>query len=153
MQYSAALGPVRLVALDSTRPGEDRGELDADRLAWLDAELAAAPDTPTLLAMHHPPLTTGIPAMDEIGLPASDRRALSGVLGLHPQVRRIVAGHMHRTIAADLGGRAILAAPSTYVQARLDFRTQAVDLTAEPAGFAIHALLDGELVSHVQPVG
>lgn len=153
VQYSAELGAFRLVALDSTRPGEDRGELDADRLAWLDAELAAAPDTPTLLAMHHPPLTTGIPAMDEIGLPATDRRALGDVLAHHPQVGRIVGGHMHRTIAADLGGRAVLAAPSTYVQARLDFRTRSVELTAEPAGFAVHALVDGGLVSHVQPVG
>jgi 3',5'-cyclic AMP phosphodiesterase CpdA len=56
VQYSADLGPLRLVVLDTTRPGEDAGELDAERLGWLDRELAAAPDLPTLLAMHHPPL-------------------------------------------------------------------------------------------------
>jgi 3',5'-cyclic-AMP phosphodiesterase len=32
VQYAVELGPLRLVVLDSTRPGEDRGELDADRL-------------------------------------------------------------------------------------------------------------------------
>ena len=60
VQYAVDLGPLRLVVLDSTRPGEDRGELDADRLSWLDAELAGTPDRPTVLALHHPPVSTGI---------------------------------------------------------------------------------------------
>jgi 3',5'-cyclic-AMP phosphodiesterase len=37
VQYTADLGPLRLLVTDSTRPGEGRGELDAERLAWLDA--------------------------------------------------------------------------------------------------------------------
>jgi 3',5'-cyclic-AMP phosphodiesterase len=32
VQYAVDLGPLRLVVLDSTRPGEDRGELDGQRL-------------------------------------------------------------------------------------------------------------------------
>ena len=152
VQYSVDLGPLRLVVLDTTRPGEDPGALDAERLGWLDAELAAAPELPTLLAMHHPPLVTGIPACDEVGLPAADRRALGEVVERHPQVRRLVAGHAHRTIAAELAGRAVLTVPSTYVQTRLNFGSTEIELAAEPAGFALHAVLDGELVSHVQPV-
>jgi 3',5'-cyclic-AMP phosphodiesterase len=152
VQYAVDLGPLRLVALDSTRPGEDRGELDVDRLAWLDAELALAPDRATLLALHHPPVSTGILAWDEIGLPAEDRRGLGQVLQRHPQVRRVVAGHVHRTIAAELAGRAVLAVPSTYVQARLSFTSDEIEVVAEPPGFAVHAVLDGELASHVQPV-
>src|SRR5262245_4345985 len=54
LQYSVDLGPLRLVVLDSTRPGAARGELDGERIAWLDAELHAAPERPTLLALHHP---------------------------------------------------------------------------------------------------
>jgi Icc protein len=152
VQYAVDLGPLRLVALDSTRPGEDRGELDVDRLAWLDAELALAPDRVTLLALHHPPVTTGILAWDEIGLAVEDRRRLGEVLQRHPQVRRVVAGHVHRTIVAELAGRAVLAVPSTYVQARLSFNSDEIEVVAEPPGFAVHAVLDGELASHVQPV-
>jgi 3',5'-cyclic-AMP phosphodiesterase len=152
VQYAAYLGPLRLVVLDSTRPGEDPGELDAKRLAWLETTLAAAPNVPTLLALHHPPLLTGIPAFDEIGLSPADRRALGEVVAAHPQVRRIVAGHVHRTVYAELGGRSVLAAPSTYVQARLDFGAEEIRFSDDPAGFVVHALLDGELVSHVQPV-
>lgn len=152
VQYAADVGPLRLVAIDSTIPGEEAGELDSERLAWLDEELAAAPDSPTLLALHHPPLWTGVPAIDAIGLRVADRRALGDVVGRHPQVRRIVAGHVHRTVAADLAGRLVLAVPSTYIQLKLDFRDEELELTAEPPGFAVHALRDGELVSHVQPV-
>jgi 3',5'-cyclic-AMP phosphodiesterase len=152
VQYAADMGAVRLVVLDTTRPGEDHGELDADRLDWLEAELAAEPEAPTMVAMHHPPLSTGLPAMDAIGLPVADRRALGEVVQRHPHVLRLVGGHMHRTVAAELAGRLVLAAPSTYVQMRLDFELEQIQTAAEPAGFAVHALLDGELVSHVHPV-
>jgi 3',5'-cyclic-AMP phosphodiesterase len=152
VQYAADLGALRLVVLDTTRPGEDRGELDAQRLDWLDAELAGRPEAPTIVAMHHPPLSTGIPVMDEIGLPIADRRALGQVVQRHPHVLRLVGGHMHRTVAAELAGRVVLAAPSTYVQMRLDFELDQIETATEPAGFAVHTLVDGELVSHVQPV-
>jgi 3',5'-cyclic-AMP phosphodiesterase len=152
VQYAADLGPLRLVVIDTTRPGENSGALDEERLSWLDAELAAEPGVPTVIAMHHPPLVTGIPPLDEIGLPAEHRNALGAVVERHAQVRRLVAGHMHRPIAADLAGRAVLAVPSTYMQARLDLRSEELQLVSEPAGFAVHALLDGEVVSHVQSV-
>jgi Icc protein len=152
VQYSADLGPLRLVVVDTTRPGENPGALDEERLTWLDHELAAAPGQPTVLAMHHPPLVTGIPPLDDIGLPAPDRRALSVVVERHPQVKRIVAGHMHRPIAAELAGRTVLAVPSTYMQARFDLRSQELQLAPDPAGFALHVLRDGEMISHVQTV-
>lgn len=153
VQYSVDLGALRLVVLDSTRPGEDPGALDTERLAWLDTELAAAPQAPTLIAMHHPPVITGIPACDEVGLPAADRRALGEVVERHPQVQRLVAGHAHRTITAELAGRPVLVVPSTYIQTRLAFDSAVSELVAEPPGFVLHAVLDGELISHVQPVG
>jgi Icc protein len=152
VQYAVDLGPLRLVVLDTTRPGEDPGRLDTERLAWLDAELAAMPEVLTLLAMHHPPLSTGVPLWDELGLPTADRRALAEVVEGHPQVRRIVGGHMHRTMTGELAGRPVLTVPSTYVQMRLDLHAREVELTAEPAGFAVHTVVDGELVSHIQPV-
>jgi Icc protein len=150
VQYAVDVGPMRLVVLDSTRPGEDRGEFDAQRLAWLDRELAAAPDRVTLLAMHHPPLSTGNRAWDEIGLPVADRHALGEVVRRHPQVRRIVAGHVHRTIAADLAGQVVLSAPSTYVQARLNLGSADIEFVDDPPGYAVHAMDSGEFVSHVQ---
>jgi hypothetical protein len=42
----------------------------------------------------------------------------------------------------------VLVAPSIYLAAKLDFRSEEAELTAEPPGFAVHALVDGKLVSH-----
>jgi len=151
VQYSADLGPIRLVVVDTTIPLEVPGALDAERLGWLDAELAAAPAMPTLVAMHHPAHTTGIPAWDEFGLARADQTAFVEVVARHPQVRRVVAGHFHRTVSAEVGGRPALIVPSTYAQLRLSFDS-AAEFVHEPPGFALHAVVDGELVSHMQPV-
>jgi 3',5'-cyclic AMP phosphodiesterase CpdA len=152
VQYAVDIGPLRLLALDTVRPGEDGGELDAERLAWMKAALTEAPATPTVVALHHPPLTTGIAAIDEIGLPTAEQHALGDVVAGQPQVRRIVAGHLHLAIGAELRGRSVLVAPSTYVQAELDFGATEIRLSAESPGFAVHAWLDGELVSYVVAV-
>jgi Icc protein len=150
--YSVDLGPLRLVVLDTKRPGEPSGALEGDQLDWLDAELAAAPEQLTLIAMHHPPLVIGVPAWDEIGLAAADRRALGAVIERHQQVRRVVCGHFHSTITGELAGRGVLVVPSTYVQTRLDFNVRELELTSELPGFAMHAVVDGELISHVKAV-
>jgi Icc protein len=152
VQYSSDLGPLRLVVIDSTRPGEDPGSLDGGRLGWLDAELEAAPERPTIVAMHHPPILTGVRLWDELGLPLSDRRGLRDVVRRHPQVCRVIAGHVHRVMTGNLAGCPVLTVPSTYVQARLDFDAQELRLTPEPAGFGVHVMVDGELTSHVEPV-
>jgi Icc protein len=152
VHYAADLGPLRLIALDTTKPGHDSGELRAQQLDWLAAELTRAPEQPTLLAMHHPPFATGIPVWDAIGLDPPDRAALAEVIRPHPQILRIVAGHVHRTIAAELAGRVALSIPSTYVQGRLHFGAAELELIDEPAGLAVHALQGGEIASHLQAV-
>ena len=153
IDYAADLGPLRLLALDSTVPGRVPGSVDAATLAWLDAELAAAPAQPTLLAMHHPPLSIGIPSWDAINLAANDRVALGEVVARHPQLKAVVGGHVHTAIAGVLGGRPVLSIPSTHVQAAPDYADGAEPYFAPyppyPPGFAIHSLRDGEIASRV----
>jgi 3',5'-cyclic AMP phosphodiesterase CpdA len=154
LSYSARCGPARLVVCDTVRPGRDDGSLDSGRLEWLEAELAADTDTPTILAMHHPPLLTGIRGLDEIGLPPAERAALAELVARNPQVKRIVGGHVHRTEVGTLGGCPVLACPSTHLQAVFDLSDDAgLALAPEPPGYALHLLIDGELFSHVLPVG
>jgi 3',5'-cyclic-AMP phosphodiesterase len=149
LQYVASCGDLRLVVCDSTRPGHDGGELRVD---WLAQQLAVEPDAPTIVAMHHVPLTIGLPVLDEIGVPDDDRRRLAELLAGAPHVRRVVAGHVHRTVVGTLGGCGVLACTSNHLQARLELGASELTWTPEPAAFALHALLDGELVSHVQPL-
>jgi 3',5'-cyclic-AMP phosphodiesterase len=150
VQYAVDLGPLRLLVLDSTAPGHEHGELDAARLEWLEAELSAAPERPALIALHHPPLATGAPAVDAIALRPDGRRALGELLARHPQVLKVISGHVHRTVGGELGGRPVLAIPSTYAELRLDFSSPELATDDEGRGFALHALVDGALVSHVE---
>ena len=151
IQYAVDLGPLRLLALDTLRPGGDAGELGRERLAWLEAELAREPERPALIALHHPPLEIGIEVWDEIGLGAADRRALERVVAASPQVLGLLSGHVHRALVGQLGGRPALAIPSVYQQARLDFGLEEIELCGDPPAFGVHTLVDGRLVSHVQP--
>ncbi len=150
--HVADLGPLRLVCLDSTIPGAEGGALGEGRIEWLDAALAEDRETPTVIALHHPPLATEIPTFERIGLAPESRAVLAEVVGRHPQVVRLVAGHVHRVIVSELAGRAVLTVPSTYLQAALDFEAPKLVMGADPPGFAVHALCDGELASHVQAI-
>jgi 3',5'-cyclic AMP phosphodiesterase CpdA len=148
-RYTVDVGELALVACHTPLPGRMDGRLDLD---WLQAELEAARGRPVVIAMHHPPLLTGIPVLDEIGLPGQERAALGDLLARFPNVRRVVAGHVHRTAFAVLGGCGVVTAPSTNLAARLEIGAQAFDFRPEPAGFLLHVELGGELVSHAQPL-
>ncbi|HEX6602204.1 MAG TPA: phosphodiesterase, partial [Solirubrobacterales bacterium] len=146
VNYSVDVGELRLVAFDSNVPGQDPGRYAPQQLHWLDTELRAEPEQPTLLAMHHPPLATAVREWDGINLEPGQREALAEVVARHPQLRAIVGGHLHRIAASSLAGCPVISAPSTYLQARPDFESEGVDFVPLP-GFVVHALLDSELSS------
>jgi 3',5'-cyclic AMP phosphodiesterase CpdA len=152
INYSVTVGDLRLVAFDSIVPGQDPGDFPAERLRWLDEELTAEPRAPTLLALHHPPLATGIPEWDEINLLAPQRAVLAEVVARHPQLLGITGGHLHRVATSALAGRPVLAAPSTYWQVSPDFEEEDKYRVVDSPGLAIHALRGGELYSQAESV-
>jgi 3',5'-cyclic-AMP phosphodiesterase len=153
-RYALRCGGLRLVVCDTTQPGREDGRLDAGALAWLEACLAEDPSAATIVAMHHPPLLTGIGGLDAIGLPEADRLALGAVLSRFGQVRRVVAGHVHRGAFGMLGGCGVFACPSLFQEARLELRPDAaIALAPGNPAFGVHALLaGGEVVTHIEPV-
>jgi Icc protein len=151
VHYAVDVGELRLVLFDSNVPGQDPGRYAPEQLRWLDAELGAQPDRPTVLALHHPPLATAVREWDGINLEPGQRQLLAEVVARHPQLLAIVGGHLHRIAASSLAGCSVVSVPSTYLQARPDFATEGVEFVPVP-GFAIHALLDGELSSQVESV-
>jgi 3',5'-cyclic AMP phosphodiesterase CpdA len=152
LQFAIDHHPLRLVGLDTVVPGEGRGALCAERLAWLDATLAAAPAHPTLVLMHHPPFLTGIGHMDAIGL--SGRDGFETIMARHPQVQAVLCGHLHRDIQTLVGGRRALTCPSPAHQVELMLAADAPSrFRMEPPGFMLHHWQDGRLVSHVAAIG
>jgi 3',5'-cyclic AMP phosphodiesterase CpdA len=152
-QYALEQWPLRIVALDTVVPGAPGGRLCEERLEWLDRTLAREPRKPTLIAMHHPPFKTWIEEMDGMGLEHPDRFA--AVLARHPQVERIVCGHLHRTIEARFAGIPASTCPSTSHQIALDLEPGSrARMALEPPGFRLHVWSESSgVVSHLVCVG
>ena len=154
LNYTVEDQPLRLIALDTVVPGDSGGALCAERLAWLDRTLAAAPERPTIIIMHHPPFATGIAHMDAIGLAGAG--AFAEIVARHPQVERVLAGHLHRSIQARIGRHAIAStAPSTAHQVALDLRPDGpAEFMMEPPGYQLHLWQpDTGVVTHTAVVG
>ncbi len=143
---------IRMIMLDSIIPGKGGGCVDAARLAWLEQQLAAAPDTPTLLFMHHPPFATSIPWMDRKRL--QGHGALAALIGQHSQVKRISCGHLHRTIYCPWAGTVASSQPSLVHQSAVDFDPDsASQFVMEPPAYQLHVWTNETLVSHTMYVG
>jgi len=145
--------PLRIVALDTLVPGEGGGALSAEQLRWVADVLAAAPDRPSAVMMHHPPFATGIRRMDLAGL--SDSAAFAEIIRGQPQVERILCGHLHRPIETRFAGTVAGTAPSTAHQIVLDLRPEArLSFAFEPPGYQLHYWREGAgLVTHTAPIG
>lgn len=157
LSYVADCGPLRLVMLDSTRPGHPHGETGPERLQWLDNVLAAGASRPTLLALHHPPFITGIRHMDVQN--CFNSGGLEAVLMRHRQVLSVVCGHIHRTVFTTFAGRSASIAPSPAHAVDLDLDPLGPPaFRMEPPGVHLHWWRPepeplGSIVTHLSPIG
>lgn len=139
LSYTIENFPVRIVMLDQTVPGEVHGEITPEAADWLDDALAAAPERPTLVALHHPPFASHDLLFDTIGLRHSERFAV--VIARHRQVARVICGHHHRFAVGVAGHAPVIVAPSTsWAYGLAMFEGQEIaPKTAEQPGWVLHA--------------
>jgi len=129
--------PLRLIGLDSTIPGSHGGQLLDSQLHWLDEQLALRPQAPTLLILHHPPFISGIGHMDRE--PFINAAALERVVARHPQVERLLCGHLHRPMQRRFGASLSCVCPGTSHQIVLDLQDAApAHFNLEPPGYLLH---------------
>jgi 3',5'-cyclic AMP phosphodiesterase CpdA len=154
IQYSIYIGDLRLVALDSSEPGQSAGRLCKARLTWLEKELERDQASPTVIAIHHPPFKTLIGHMDKIGL-LEGAGELEAIVSRHPNIHRVISGHLHRSIFTNFGGTVASTAPGPAHQVCLDLKEDAVSAwTMEPPGFQLHAWDGvGSLLTHSVSIG
>ena len=153
IQYAIEDLPLRILALDTVIPQQSGGELCESRLNWLEEKLEQAPERPTLIIMHHPPFKTFIGHMDNIGL--ANAEALKTIVKRHPQIERILCGHLHRPIQVRWAGTLASTSPSPAHQVVLDLRAEAPSqFVMEPPAYQLHQW-DEEtgLVSHTAYIG
>ncbi|MFP6774982.1 MAG: phosphodiesterase [Alphaproteobacteria bacterium] len=159
LQYVIEDHAVRIICCDSVIAGDTPGEMCAARLAWLDARLGEAPDRPTIVALHHPPFYSGMTGGSAKGLRHGGLE-LDALLRRHPQVVRVLAGHVHRPITAAFGGTIAFAGPTTCYPFGLDTGPERLlNVTHEPPAVAVHLWLEdatpagADLVTHILPIG
>lgn len=152
LHYTVEGFPLRLIALDTLVPGEDRGALCAERLAWAEARLAEGKGRPSLILMHHPPFASGIAALDRHR--CAGHEALAALVGRHGGVVRVLCGHIHRPIAASWAGTVAMTGPSVARQMELSLDPERpFGWADEPAALALHLWrADEGMVTHLSLV-
>jgi 3',5'-cyclic AMP phosphodiesterase CpdA len=153
--YAVENYSVRLIGLDTVLPGEHRGGLGSVRLSWLDKTLAKRPEVPTIIFMHHPPFASAIGHMDKEGFWGF--REMQSIIQKHPQVERILCGHVHRPVYRRFAGTIATICPAIGMQIVLDLRVNAPSaFVMEPPAVMLHLWTDlwGEptLLTHISIV-
>jgi 3',5'-cyclic AMP phosphodiesterase CpdA len=104
---------LRVVALDSSVPGEPHGELGEDQLAWLARELETPAERGTILAIHHPPILSPSAFLNTLILRDPERL---GEVVAGSDVLMIVAGHAHHASAGIFAGIPVWVATASAYQ-------------------------------------
>lgn len=154
LQYTIEDWPLRIVVLDSLSEGRHGGNFCEDRARWLKETLAQDTDRPTLIALHHPPIETGIAWMT-----ASDDDAWVGrlrdVISGHDNVVQIISGHIHRNIFRAFAGTMVSVSQAVAPQVKLELAAIDPDVPDDRillvdtlAGYSLHHWTGGHLTTH-----
>ena len=146
--YAVDAGDLMLVALDTTIPGRNDGEITAEDAAQLDAQLSAARDQPTIVFCHHVPYATGAWWSDYMGVRGAD--LLRTVCETHHQVIRVVSGHVHRATQTQWDHLVLSSAPSTAFAVGVgagDYETAAPTVSDLPSSAPLFWWRDDELLA------
>ena len=124
-----------IIGLDTLVEGQKYGMLRSKSLNLLIENLREPTEKNIILAIHHPPINTGIPFMDEIRLKNSNE--LLACLDKATQPIRILCGHVHGVYQGTLGIHSVVTAPSTCTRFSFNKRTDAPKIFKfSPTGFA-----------------
>ncbi len=91
----------RIILLDSSEPGRVDGVLEEAQIAWLRTRLAEAADRPVIVILHHNANALHINS-DTIRILDAD--PFIDALKTHPDIRQVIAGHVHLTSTATWRG-------------------------------------------------
>ena len=148
-QYAIENFTFRILALNSHADGTELPEFDQQRLSWLQHQLSIS-DKPVLIALHHPPMTTGIELIDMGG---SDWfQGLKFALAVYKQVKLLICGHCHADLCGRIGRVPVYMAPATSHQLIASRGLTIAPATMNVAGSPIlHHYIGGDFLSGSNP--
>jgi Icc protein len=131
------VGAWRIVGLTSAVAGQIHGAIDADAVA---RQLDGLDDRPTIVAIHHPPVSRSTHEWFRLEGGAE----LLAVLAERPHVRALVSGHLHDAFElAGPGDLALLGAPSSLVAIGHHGDTFEIGVDAPAGARVLHLADDG----------
>lgn len=144
-QYAIDDLPYRILALNSHSDGTELPELDEPRLAWLQNQLNES-SRPVLIAIHHPPMMTGISFIDMGG--PEWVQAFKSVVNGHPQVKLVICGHCHTDLCGRVGNVPVYLAGATAHQLIANRGVDIAPSTIITAAWPVlHQYIDGDFLS------
>lgn len=125
----------RLVALDTTIFGQIHGQIDTEKVL-----ITLVPDQgqPTILALHHPPITTSTRPWFQL-LGATD---LVTALAQRSDVRLVLSGHVHQAFSVVLGATTYIGCSSTWYSIQHHGNSRKDD-DGHVGGLILHLYRDG----------
>ena len=138
------VGAWGLVMASTHSPDEVGGRISAAEFARLEADLAVFCDGPVVVCMHHPAVPVGSPWIDALGLQDADM--FLALVARHPQVKAVLAGHVHQSFETVRGTTRYMTSPSTCAQ----FKPRTLDSEIDRLGPGYRLLelrADGSFVS------
>jgi Icc protein len=144
-QYVIKNFPFNILALNTKSDGTELPELDQERLNWLKQQLDQS-DKPALIALHHPPMKTGIELIDMGG--EEWFQDLKTLLAGYDQVKLLICGHCHADLCGRIGNVPVYMAPATSHQLIASRGlTIAPSTVIRPAGPTLHHFINGSFLS------
>jgi 3',5'-cyclic AMP phosphodiesterase CpdA len=153
LHYCVDEHPLRFVGLDSCVPGFHHGNIDAAGLEWLSKVIEQGQSRPTVVMLHHPPFSCGIPYLDEYRY--LDARPLEAILKRFDNIEAVLCGHVHRPILRRWANTVVCSCPSTATEIDLQLQPTAESRShAGPRGCMLHLWNPQHgLISHVSHIG
>jgi 3',5'-cyclic AMP phosphodiesterase CpdA len=148
-QYVIEHNPFRILMLNSHYDNSELPYFGPRRLEWLDQTLSESAQ-PTLIAIHHPPIKTGVGFIDMVG--PEWYEGIAQVLQKHPHVLKIICGHGHLDLVGRLGSVPVQmsgAIAHQLIACRGADIAPSFDNVRVPP--MLHSWLDGDLVSGYYP--
>ncbi|MDV2478091.1 phosphodiesterase [Rhodococcus zopfii] len=140
---------LRVICLDSSIPGESRGEVTAGQAQWLADELSTPAEHGTILSIHHPPLPVTVERAVLWEL-CDQWRLADAVRGT--DVRSIVSGHVHYTSSGMFAGIPVSTATAVAYSADLSAPADAHRGADGGGGYTLIAVYDDTIVHTAVPL-
>jgi 3',5'-cyclic AMP phosphodiesterase CpdA len=141
---------LRIIALDSTVPGQHHGEISGAQLDWLAEELSSPAPHGTILALHHPPVPSVLDLAVMVEL--RDQGELAEVLE-GSDVRSIIAGHLHYSSTAMFAGIPVSVASATCYTQDLNVPVGGTRARVGAQAFNLVHVYENTVLHSVVPIG